>query len=77
MVESELKSIKETSTEIKRKLECFIESADKKYATKDQLKTFEDRCLNHQKVQRDWVKWTPQVISMLIALIAFTISIKG
>jgi ABC-type oligopeptide transport system ATPase subunit len=77
VVENKLENIQNTSSEIKNKLECFIETADKKYATKEQVCAFETRCKEHINKQRSWVQWIPQLISMLIALIAFTISIRG
>jgi hypothetical protein len=77
VVESKLETIQSTSSDIKLKLEKFIDTADRKYATKEQLCAFEDRCKEHITKQRSWVQWSPQLISMLIALIAFTISIRG
>jgi hypothetical protein len=77
VVENKLENIQITSSEIKLKLDKFIDTADKKYATKEQLCAFENRCKEHITKQRGWVQWSPQLISMIIALIAITISIRG
>lgn len=62
--------INENLEAIKTKVEEFVLSANKTYATKKEVKEVQDNILRKRDINRSWVQWLPSVVTAVIAVIA-------
>jgi cob(I)alamin adenosyltransferase len=76
IMESQLKDLRDDVRSIHTKIDDFILSADKKYATKEHLCRVESQFLRRLKERDIWVRWIPSVISVIIAFIAVLLSLN-
>ena len=70
VIETKLSNVEENLNKIDSKLSKFIDCADKKYATKEELNGFRQHCIRQQENSRSWAQWLPSLLAVIIAAIA-------
>lgn len=73
MINMEIKNLKETTSRIENKLDKFIDSADNKYATKEELCELK----KHNEKQDTQIEWTKSKILDLIIKVSNIALILG
>jgi predicted RNase H-like nuclease (RuvC/YqgF family) len=77
VLEEHVAYIKRDVTELKSKLDDFINSADVKYATKKEVCDLHDRIRRREDNKRSWNQWIPPLIISLLLLIMEAIKTFG
>ena len=75
VLEESVSYIRRDVNHVKQKLDSFIESADKKYATKEELCNIKYRINRDNEVSRSWIQWIPPLIISIILLVLEAIKI--
>lgn len=74
VIETDIKYIKNDTAEIKSTVKTFIESANKTYATKEELCAVRDSVKDTKLSSKEWVRWAiPVVLTFLNLIIVYTI----
>jgi len=68
-IETDIDYIKQEVTGTCKKLDNFINSADNKYAHKEEFNDFKKEISNQRSNTRSWVQWIPSVLMGLITLV--------
>jgi hypothetical protein len=70
IMESQLRDLRDDVKDIHKKIDLFIDCADKKYATKEHVCSLEKDIKNRFNERNQWVRWLPSVLSSVVAALA-------
>lgn len=73
-MESQLNDLRDDVKDIHSKMDQFIDTANKTYATKKEVYDIEARFCKSIEKRDGWIRWLPQVISVLVAIVALVIA---